>query len=130
MFKKIFFLLFIQLVFISLLVESNTKHWLYSCQFAACLLSIDYCLNCFGEKNCTKCLETMNSLCSTCAENIFNQDHLEINDGAEYFICDPLDYFQNKVCHFYCRGKYFPKGNCVRLNNIPMCHCSLNSTTQ
>lgn len=124
------FFIFLALSAISIsLVESKAKHWLVSCQFTGCYLSFNFCLNCYGEKNCIKCIENIHIPCSDCAQSIFNEDYLEILDGTKYLICDPNEHFQNQVCHLYCRGKYFTEGYCQKLNNVPVCQCLSNSLT-
>ncbi|CAF0727637.1 unnamed protein product [Brachionus calyciflorus] len=104
----------------------QSKFWLTSCSFSGCYITFNSCLNCFGERNCKNCITSIKPECSVCADDIYNKNDLEEIGGNQYFICDSLDNFQVKACQLYCRGQYFQSGQCLRVQNVPVCQCSLN----
>ncbi|RNA06506.1 hypothetical protein BpHYR1_054191 [Brachionus plicatilis] len=133
MFKGV--LLISTLFFVSTLETWNIqpKFWLTSCSLSGCSLTLNACHHCYGEKNCKSCITSIKPECSKCVDDIFNQSDLQNVEDNKYLLCDASDSFQVTVCHFHCRGKYYQTGNCIRLNNIPVCQCtsqvSSNSST-
>lgn len=101
------------------------KHWLWSCVQNDCTTNFNSCLSCFGIRSCKNCLtNSYQNECSQCADDIFKENDLEIINGQEYLICDGQNQLHQKICHFFCRGKYFQTGICTKLNNIPICECT------
>ncbi|RNA35749.1 hypothetical protein BpHYR1_036409, partial [Brachionus plicatilis] len=107
--------------------KDNSRYWLISCTLSGCSFAFSSCMNCYGERGCKSCISLSKPECSICADDIYNKDDLETIDGNEYLICDPGDPIQSKVCHLYCRGQYAQSGQCVRVNNLPICKCSSES---
>ncbi|RNA35750.1 WD-40 repeat-containing [Brachionus plicatilis] len=107
--------------------KDNSRYWLISCTLSGCSFAFSSCMNCYGERGCKSCISLSKPECSVCADDIYNKDDLETIDGNEYLICDPGDPIQSKVCHLYCRGQYAQSGQCVRVNNLPICKCSSES---
>lgn len=109
--------------------NKNSKYWLITCGYSGCMFAFNFCFTCLGENNCKECLSSINQICSSCADDIFKQDFMEVIDGVNYLICDPMDLVQTKVCHLFCRGQFKTTGQCVRVNNLPVCQCSSESLT-
>ncbi|CAF0765523.1 unnamed protein product [Brachionus calyciflorus] len=102
----------------------NSKYWLTSCSLTGCSITLNACLNCFGERGCTSCVTSIRPECDQCISDIYNKNDLETYEGVQYFICDSLDSFQEKICHIYCRGQYKQTGKCTRYQNLPICQCT------
>ena len=121
----VFILLFIPFVKPDNLISS--RYWYSSCSSSECTTAINSCLNCLSERMCKACITNTIPNCSTCANDIFNKEDLEIINGVSYFVCESSDPFQSKVCHFYCRGQLFQFGQCEIQQNLPVCKCSSSS---
>ena len=128
------FLLFVLALIVSTSTSSqlefNHRLWLNYCRDLQCAQTLEKCLdeiNCSGEKQCKRCvMDIAAEDCSKCIDDIFNEEEsIEEINGVKYFICNPSDSLQVLGCRMYCRGIFFPSGECIREtnNNVPYCKC-------
>lgn len=101
--------------------EIQKKHWLVSC--LSCSSHFNFCFNCYGIPQCTECLISIRPECSSCINDIYQDDQLENINGKKYLICDKSKELHNEICHLYCRGKFYATGTCQKLKNKPVCRC-------
>ena len=52
-----------------------------------------------------------------------DQTNYELINGNYNLVCDSGDDLHVKACLFYCRVNWYPYGECVRQNNVPICKC-------
>ena len=57
-----------------------------------------------------------------------DQTNYELINGNYNLVCDSGDDLHVKACLFYCRVNWYPYGECVRQNNIPICKCGNEDT--
>jgi hypothetical protein len=122
-----FLILFLSVVHLNvtiLCIDSN-KIWTFTCRVDNCKEGLETCIssNCFGARGCKSIIDEFYPTCSRCVNNILDPDGYELVNGNYHSICDNNDDLQVKVCLFYCRVNYYPFGQCVRQNNVPICKC-------
>ena len=132
MFQKIFFSSL--LIFISILnafLEDPSKVFTVTCRNDFCKKGLETCItnNCYGARGCKSIIELFYPNCTRCVDDILDQSNYELVNGNYHLVCDPNDDMQIKACLYYCRVYYYPFGQCLRQNNIPICRCSDEDTT-
>lgn len=106
---------------------SILRHWISTCRKENCQNALDECDICFSEKQCKACIVETYPECSKCAEDIFKTNDHEIINGVSYMVCDNENDLHVKICKMFCRGKYHSKGECIELNQTPVCSCTRQS---
>lgn len=111
---------------------SQTQFWTVSCHVNDCKNAFDTCIDrkCFGKKTCKTIIHEIYPLCSTCVDQLLNKSHYETINRVNYLICDKESELQMKGCMCYCRTEYYSIGECIRLNNIPVCRCSNSDSNE
>ena len=108
--------------------QKNTKSWLFTCAINSCSPFLNLCFNCFGERQCKTCITNIKSDCELCANDIYDKNNLEYIGGKEYLICDSTEPLHTKVCHLFCRGQFSQTGFCSKVQNVPVCICSSDTS--
>ena len=120
------------LVFLCLIVialgESSIVHkekiYLTTCSSSTCTDALTKCAFCFGETQCKKCISDFNEECVLCASEVFSEPSFTIGGTVYPMICDSTQALQVSVCNIRCRSEWFTNGNCVKVENAPVCQCS------
>ena len=132
MFHKIFISFFF---FVSTInnafVEDPSKVFTVTCRTDFCKEGLETCIqnNCYGARGCKSIIELFYPNCTRCVDDILDQSNYEFVNGNYHLVCDPNDDMQIKACLYYFRVYYYPFGQCLRQNNIPICRCSDEDTT-
>lgn len=127
----------INLILVFLYAVSSETKWDDTCQLNSCFAYLSFCNTCYGERQCIACLTSLNPNCELCAENIYEKQNTVIINETEYSQCLRHDELNQKLCHFYCRGQFYPTGQCNHVDNQLVCEClsdlsdtTLSSTTE
>ena len=109
----------------SVTVVDLSKIWTVTCRSEFCKEGLETCIsnNCFGARGCKSIIDTFYPNCTLCVDDILDQNNYELINGNYNLVCDSTDDLQVKACLFYCRVNWYPYGECVRQNNIPICKC-------
>jgi hypothetical protein len=110
---------------------SRQTSWLHSCNFANCTGALEKCIqmNCYGEKQCTECVDNYDWKCFNCIDQIYDPLKQYFKNGDQIrsdFVCDNESELQKKACQMYCRGIFYSDdGYCQDSNypEIPLCVC-------
>jgi WD40 repeat protein len=96
-----------------------------TCNSPICLTGLETCIknDCYGAKDCKAIIDQEYPTCSRCVTDILDPNTQATVGGNNYFVCDSSDNLQVTACLFYCRVYYFPYGQCIRQNNLPICKC-------
>ena len=125
MFQKIFFSFLLFVSTTNAFVADLSKVYIFTCRSDSCIDGLQACItnNCFGARVCRSLMELLYPDCIRCVDDILDQSNYEIVNGNYHLVCDSNDNLQIKACLYYCRVYYYPFGQCVRQNNIPICRC-------
>ena len=124
--QKIFLsILLISVSTINDFVEDPSKVYTVNCRTDFCKEALESCIakNCYGARGCKSLVELFYPACIRCADDILDQNNYELVNGNYHLVCDSNDDLQVKACLYYCRVYYYPFGQCVRQNNVPICRC-------
>lgn len=108
------------------------RFWTVSCDANQCQNAFDLCIEkkCYGSKACKAIVDEHYSNCSGCVNQLLDQSHYESINGTNYLVCDKQSSLQIKGCVYFCRTKFYPKGECIRQNRIPICRCFDDETDE
>ena len=134
-YNKITIMTNMNIVFTFLCIASVTavdlsKIWTVTCRSEFCKEGLELCItsNCFGARQCKSIIDEYYPACSICANEILDTSQYELVNGNYQLVCDNTDDLHVKACLFYCRVNWYPYGECVRQNNIPICKCGNEDT--
>jgi hypothetical protein len=124
--QKIFLtILVISVSTINAFVDDPSKAYIVTCRNDFCKKGLESCIanNCYGARGCRSLIELSYPNCTRCVDDILDQNNYELVNGNYHYVCDSNDDLQVKACLYYCRVYYYPFGQCVRQNNVPICRC-------
>ena len=106
--------------------ESLSKNWQTICKIYSCEATIEKCIEngCLGKASCKSCVETYQSACSRCVDDIYDEStQIALPDNNKKLICDVTNKFHLTVCNFYCRSLFKIYFKCEIMSDIPVCDC-------
>ena len=103
--------------------------WTVTCRTEICKEGLETCVsnNCLGSRECTSIIDQLFPTCNRCIIEILDQNNYELIQGNYHLVCDANDDLEVKACMFYCRVNFYPNGECVIQNNVPICKCEVEN---
>ena len=121
----VFLLIFFSFI-IKIYGEYFSKDYTATCNTSFCKEGLETCVirDCYGARECKGIIDQDYPTCSRCVNDILDANTQVIISGNSYLVCDSSDSLQAKACLFYCRVYYYPFGECLKQNNVPVCKCT------
>lgn len=104
----------------------DDEGWEKTCEMYSCRSKLMECANqrCLGKEECTRCVQSYDSLCLRCVYGIFDEaGHVTLANNETTIVCDAGNQLHVTVCSFYCKSLNRVNNQCKTENGRKVCKC-------